>query len=356
MTVVMNFLFISVALWTGCTKAPSEKNGESKISVKGASENGAPRSHENDGFLFDEIPEIGDETGNAPKNMAPLPVVGGTLKSTGFLLEKFPEIGDDIETEAGKITIISRHGSGGYGEVLEGFWKEAKKKVAVKITRIGRSMRWNQEIERTHELEVLKVMNKTRGFPLLFAGETEGEFPYIVMQHVGTDLYRISRHAGGNFPLAILPGVIEKVVVRLKFLHEKGFLMNDLHFRNMCTQWDHNSMGLYLIDFGLAIPYRVDGKHIPRDQECGTPNRESCSRRDELLALLKRILNAYAITVRYDADFESICTAESMWLLPAYRYLRTLDFEADPNYEHFSHLLLSNYETAVHRVVPNDSF
>lgn len=65
---------------------------------------------------------------------------------------------------------------------------------------------------------------------------------------------------------------MEKATDRLQYLHGLGYLHRDIKPENFMTGLEDEE--LYLIDFGFAQQYMIDGVHIERsrtDKVIGTP-------------------------------------------------------------------------------------
>jgi vaccinia related kinase len=83
---------------------------------------------------------------------------------------------------------------------------------------------------------------------------------FIVMQRFGTDLQKLFEQNGKRFPThtAFLLGL--KLLDVLEYLHGNDYVHADIKASNILTGYTDPHQ-VYLIDYGLAFRYNVDGKH-----------------------------------------------------------------------------------------------
>lgn len=169
----------------------------------------------------------------------------------------------------------------------------------------------------------------------------DGDFQYVVMQFVGKSLDYKLREWKNRAPSRFVLPMALQLLDRLRALHEKGYLMNDLHLGNICL--DESEGKVYLIDLAYAIRYQIKGKHIPDIPLF--PFKFSRSRRDELKWFLRLLVKSITGTLYWrDTPIEDVCKDHTAWLKPAFAYVYKLEFEADPDYNHLAYLLHKSYE------------
>jgi serine/threonine protein kinase len=260
-------------------------------------------------------------------------------------LDRMLEEGDEVHTHKGGFEIIRRLGGGVFGSVFEAYWKNVHRSVAIKVENQRRFEQYVENDENivdftylTYEYRIMKEMNNTRGFPLVYSGFLEGTFKSYAMELVGDNLHSILRKAGGKLAKREVGVIGAQLVNRLESLHSRGYLMNDLHLGNLLLG---NNGIVYLTDFAWVIRFRVNGRHIP-PKLTSLPPRFSRSRRDELFVFLKLLaeLNS-GKNFEEEVSIRKICHGESAWLQPAFAYIASIDFDQDPNYKLLGRLILA---------------
>ena len=85
--------------------------------------------------------------------------------------------------------------------------------------------------------------------------------PYIAMEKLGKSLLQIHRKTR-VFSVKTTAMVAIKAINALEELHSHGYLHNDIKADNLVTSRNHTDNRLYLIDFGLSSPYKINGTHV----------------------------------------------------------------------------------------------
>lgn len=191
--------------------------------------------------------------------------------------------------------IVGEHlASGSFGTVCEVEYRGERDQWVVKTEALTEAMHTTL-VE--NEIEVLKQMQGTKGFPQLRAVVREDKRVRLVIQKLAWSLEDLANIA--PLPRCDVCRVAVHVLDALEALHSKGWMHRDIKPQNMMF---HESL-VYLIDFGLAKRYMEldssDGivKHIrntPRKHVTGTPRYCSIkvhegntySRRDDLESLV----------------------------------------------------------------------
>lgn len=253
--------------------------------------------------------------------------------------------GDNVLTGEGGFEIMRRLGGGVFGSVFEAYWKNVHRSVAIKVENQRRFQEYVENDENivdftylTYEYRIMKEMNNTRGFPLVYSGFLEGNFKSYAMELVGDNLHSVLRKAGGKLSKRAVKVIGAQLLTRLESLHLRGFLMNDLHLGNLLLG---NNGIVYLTDFAWVIRFRVKGRHIT-PKLTSLPPRFSRSRRDELLVSLKLLAELTSgRNIEEEVSISKICHGETAWLEPAFAYLSSLDFDQDPNYNLLGRLIVA---------------
>ena len=158
----------------------------------------------------------------------------------------------------------------------------------------------------------------------------------------------------------------------LQSLHSKGYIHRDIKPDNICIA---NCSELYLIDFGLARKFMRKGKHMVCESE--TRFQGNCywtstnilrgitaSRRDDLESLLYVLLYFSKGTLPWYSPLDQsycspgtilerrgaltitqMCVDAMPVLIPAFAYVKTLDYAAEPKYDYLQ-TLFRDYASA----------
>lgn len=258
-------------------------------------------------------------------------------------LDRMPETGDEILTQIGWLEVGKELGGGVFGSVFEAFCERLNLPVALKVEKprsFGKYVPNDENLKDfshiTHEYRIMKELNNTRGFPIVYTGLLDGELKYYAMELLGDDLESVLRKSGGRLTKKAVRLIGVQVLSGLRSLHQRGYLMNDLHLGNLLLG-KHGTV--YITDLAWAIRFELAGRHIPPKHS--RISRFSRSRRDELLVFLRLLAS-----VNTGLDFENeksvdmICAGESWWLRPAFYYVSSLYFEDEPDYDLVARLIV----------------
>ena len=280
-------------------------------------------------------------------------------------LERMVQAGDDVRTDVGVMRIVKKLGEGSYGSVFEAYWESAGRSVALKIEKppaksaFEKSKVVPRDYTRiTHEFRMMELFNNTNGFPLVYTSSMRGKFKFYAMQKLGKSLSKLKKEAGGRLPTSTVIELGEQMLNRLEAIHRKGFLMYDIHLGNFLVK----DKTVYAIDLGMAFPYIIKGRHIsegasfiPRSYKNYTfASKRDCrnrivSRRDDLERFLYVLVRLNTGSLPWDVHEKDsdvkihkeralpseICHEEAQWLVPAFKYVESMKFDEEPNYEFF---------------------
>lgn len=220
----------------------------------------------------------------------------------------------------------------------------------------------------TMESKVLGSLQSLHGVPkLIWAGAEQG-YSVLVMELLGPNLETLLQLCGGKFSLKTTLLVGEQILDRLEDLHHSSYVHRDLKPENFAIGQGQASQLVYLLDFGLAKKYKDQGSHIPyRDHRglTGTLRYASVnahlglelSRRDDLESLCylliylakgglpwqgvvaaKQERSDRVLEMKLSSGFDALCRGLPSEFAAALRYVRSLHFEADPNYAYLHRL------------------
>lgn len=113
------------------------------------------------------------------------------------------------------------------------------------------------------EAEALAAANHP-GIVRLFEFNSEGESPYLLLEHVGERTLRDELRENGAFETARAVRIVQHVAAAVAHIHSKGFLHRDLKPSNIISRGGRP----VLIDFGVV--WRIAPDRTPPDRS-GTP-------------------------------------------------------------------------------------
>jgi len=283
-------------------------------------------------------------------------------------LSEFPSLGSTIETEIGPLLIKTSLGEGSFGSVFEADIGSTGKAVALKVAKpnlLSGLFKPHFTITNygdvSHECYMLSLLSSKSGFPRVYATNFDGPYKYYAMELLGKDLFQIQQEYDGKVPTKVVIAIASQMLNRLESLHSLGYLMYDIHLGNFLV---HDAR-VYAIDLAMAFPFMSNGKHIEFGDSF-LPNQYknhvlasrvdslgfTVSRRDELerFLYLLVILNVGSlpwdgiktgkemIRKKLTASLRDICQGEAWWLGAAFKYVFSMRFEDEPNYNFFRNL------------------
>lgn len=212
--------------------------------------------------------------------------------------------------------------------MYNGIWLDGNRTVTVKVQYGPFERRENAErLLIVSQFNLWKVMNETRGFPLIYAAEMTGDYKYMVMQHVGKSLEVIANEGRCNFLEETLPNVLSQLVDRIQSIHDKGFRIHGLRQDNIAMDTDQT---LYFINAEFSEGYIAADIRPSRVYDL-----------NQLISFI--LLEVYKTWSSEDAQItRNKCTGKKKWLLPALDYLSSVDYGEAPDYGKFKQLLLAS--------------
>jgi len=276
----------------------------------------------------------------------------------------------------GKFRVERRIGKGAFGEIFLGTALADNKVVAIKLER--------PETRRPQLIGETKLLMRLRGAPgiaQVYAWGKRDSQCYLVMELLGPSLESLVGIYKTGLPVKSVLMVGDQMLLRVKYLHARGYLHRDIKPDNFLMGIGAASSLLYLIDFGLAKQYWDTRTHIhiPFKQGkrlTGTVRYTSLNthlgceqgRRDDiegiayvLIYLMKGVLpwqglQAKSRNEKYrlimqrktDVSIEELCTGLPTQLGHFLRYARSLRFEEAPDYKYLRRLMKEALVTQGH--------
>ncbi|XP_061694036.1 serine/threonine-protein kinase VRK1-like isoform X2 [Syngnathoides biaculeatus] len=213
-------------------------------------------------------------------------------------------------------------------------------------------------------------------------------YRFMVMERLGTDLQKISERNGGRFKKATVLRVGQILVEILEYIHENEYVHADIKASNLMLS-HRNPQELYLVDYGLARRYSIDGvqkdyKENPKKGHNGTIEYTSLdahkgvapSRRGDIQILGFCLLHWLCGSLPWDNDLKNpvkvmeakailmdklpesvqqlsvsgVSTAEVAALL---LYVRSLGFQDKPDYQRLKQILSTGAKEKLDFSVPH---
>ena len=278
------------------------------------------------------------------------------------------------------LTMLSKIGSGRFGDVYYGYCNESGREVAIKKETSHGTGSLN------NETKILRTMNGFVGIPQYYSSYFYKGSSVLAQTLLGENLESLFQKCGKRFSLKTTYMLADQMISRIEALHKKNFVHRDITPTNFMIgrafnhqkkaekvnyENSNQSNTVFIIDFGLTTEYRnpFNQEHIPMQEEkpfLGTARYASVnvhmgkevSRRDDLESLAyiliyfaKGSLPWQGIKTRnkkkkYDLSLEkklSFDNGELFKGLPEefeifLKAVRKLEFQEEPNYAFYRKL------------------
>ncbi|RNF06184.1 casein kinase I [Trypanosoma rangeli] len=164
----------------------------------------------------------------------------------------------------GRYVLLQRIGGGAFGELFKGVDTCTNSHVAIKLER-----RKTTYPQLSYESKVYRVLHHGTsdpvGIPRAYYYNVEGDYGVLVMELCGPSLDDLFNYCGRRFSVKTVCMLADQMLQRIQFLHEKGFVHQDMKPENFVFGNGKKGHVLHLIDFGLSKVYwnRRTQAHIP---------------------------------------------------------------------------------------------
>ena len=247
-----------------------------------------------------------------------------------------------------KYKIIEKLNEGCFGVVVKGKNIRTEEFVAIKVEPK------NDQIKTVKmEAKIYQYIGCQSGFPQLKWFYTDEKYNYLVIDLLGISLRKTVENQPQLDKSSILNIGIQ-MFTRIKFIHEKHLLHRDIKPDNFLFGLDSKKDILYLIDFGLCKRYYNNG-HIKMNKltkiigsynyiSLNIHNYIEPSRRDDIESAIYILIFLHFGKLGWENKTSSEIykmkyNIINIHFIPDYikrllTYVRTLDFEAEPNYSY----------------------
>jgi serine/threonine protein kinase len=194
---------------------------------------------------------------------------------------------------SGRYHVFKLINSGGFGTVYSGEDSDMHKEVAIKI-----ESNTSANPQLPTEAAIYSLLNGAVPIPAFHWFGSVGTQSWLVIDRLSSTLASVFRHCHFDFSLKTVLMIADQMIASVQYLHAKGIVHRDIKPENFMIGNDSKCGQLFVIDYGLAKPYRdaETNSHIPfvkYNETCGTAAFASlnalkgyeCSRRDDLESL-----------------------------------------------------------------------
>lgn len=256
-----------------------------------------------------------------------------------------------------KYEIIQLIGKGGFSKVYLAKHNITNEYVAIKMEKLKTStplLKSEAEIYMCLQKRKIDISPNFKGYGI-YKSHT-----YMVLEFLDTSLASIIKDKK-MISFNIVCNLGYQMITLLKTFHEQGILHRDIKPANFLFSKDKT---LKLIDFGLSKIYIRDNLHIPYKEDykmIGTSKYASLkvhkgieySRRDDIESMIYTLIEVYKgflpwtycicknktdtykimEMIKDKCNMERFCGPEAIILVELLDYIRTVEFDEEPNYE-----------------------
>jgi len=165
----------------------------------------------------------------------------------------------NINSLEDKYSLVSKIGSGSFGEVYLSEYKKNKKLCAIKVEERKPSSRIHEEYR------IYKKLRKNgvnQGIPLIFEYIETPKYNILVMELLGKSLDELFVENNNLFDLTTVLKLSVEIINLLKLIHDAGFIHRDIKPNNFLVGYKEQNNKLFIMDFGLSKQHTSNNTHI----------------------------------------------------------------------------------------------
>ena len=258
-----------------------------------------------------------------------------------------------------KYKLTEKINEGSFGTVFKAENIRTREMVAIKFENKSEQ---NKSLK--NEARIYQYLGRLDGFPQLKTFGTTDKVNYLVMDLLGKSLANIiTNHSQLSFKTVLVLGI--QIIKRIQSLHSKYLLHRDIKPSNFVFGTEANTNKLYLIDLGFSKRYDYDGKHIEEKNikniigslnfvSLNVHNYLEPSRRDDIESCIYVILTMLLGNLEWfnTTDINKMALLKKnivkkdiipIFIKNMLQYVRTLDFDATPDYDYIINLMVQEY-------------
>jgi serine/threonine protein kinase len=148
----------------------------------------------------------------------------------------------------GQYHLLSRLGSGGFGEVWEGIDVKNSQRIALKLEHVR--SRHSESLQ--NEIDIYKELAGRAGIPKIYWSGQECDYNVMVFELLGPNLEDLFNYCGRRFSLRMVLMLADQLICRLQYIHSKGFIHRDIKPENLLMGRGTLGNIVYITDIGLA--------------------------------------------------------------------------------------------------------
>ena len=258
-------------------------------------------------------------------------------------------------------------GSGAFGKIYHGKLIGEDKEVAIKLEEIS-----TKHPQLFYESKIYTYLKGGVGIPNIYWCGSLGKYNILIIDYLGKSLEILFSDCNHKFSLKTTIMVIEQMLSRIEYIHNKNFIHRDIKPDNFLIGRNKKKNIIYIIDFGLSkrfrevktnihIPYR-DGKALTGTARFASINTHlgiEQSRRDDLESLgyvmvyflkgslpwqglkAKNPCEKYnkIMKTKMQTSLENLCKDLPNEVEKFLHYTRDLTFDEKPDYNYLYKLL-----------------
>ncbi|KAF4524239.1 hypothetical protein B566_EDAN012177 [Ephemera danica] len=160
--------------------------------------------------------------------------------------------------------IIDEIGRGSFGLVLKGYDEATTKYVAIKLERVDDNTNglWRPRSQLKNEDTIYKILRGGQGIAkTFFYGRHQTDmlqYNVLITELLGKDLSHYFNICNRKFSIKTTLLLADQIISLIEYVHFKGVIHRDIKPENFVMGPENTPLEnrLYIIDFGLAKPYR----------------------------------------------------------------------------------------------------
>lgn len=272
-----------------------------------------------------------------------------------------------------KYLLLDKLGKGSFGVVYKGLNKQTNEYVAIKVETVEDPPK-DRCLLLENEYKIYKQLKNVKCVPKIYCFITNYKnMKLLIMQLLGDSLETLFHNNGGHFSLKTVLMIGIQLIHTLEEIHASKLLHRDLKPENFLIGTDDKAKYIYMIDFGLAKPFKNEhnvhmkittGKKLIGTSRYASINSHignDLSRRDDLESLCYILIYFFkgklpwqgapgeTREVKYknigdikqSIKVERLCSGMPEEFCYYLNYVKSLEFKEKPNYNYLLSLFIN---------------